>query len=412
MRPTKLTTIHLFCDIGSAFEDKKKKGISHFLEHMLFKGTRGYTSEELLYELDAKGGKINAYTTKRYTCFKMQMESIYFKEYIHLLSEITLHSLICEKKLGSIVRVVRSENESDEQNFTKNLYLAFANSAFLGSSFQDPVDSLQYHNQFSYADLKKWYAQFYQPQNLVMSIVSSIPQSTCKSILMDSSFCKNKNTSAKMPMRYNPPYQSDSPHYILKTYSGCFTTHLRVGFRIHNQYSEDKYLFQVLCQSLNNLSGRFFLKVREEYGLTYRTFSEIELEETSGFFSVQCEMNPKYLLATFTIVVQILNGLVEEGITSKELQAAQQHLHTNWVSDGEDNDALSKYNGEQLFLFSNNLLPHANLYEKYKVKKDDLNRIIHQYFLRKNFIVSIVSEKELNLLAVEKVGNGFQKISP
>jgi predicted Zn-dependent peptidase len=162
---------------------------------------------------------------------------------------------------------------------------------------------------------------------------------------------------------------------------------------------------------LNNLSGRFFLEVREKYGLTYRTFSEIELEETTGFFSVQCEMNPKYLLATFTIVIQILNGLVE-GITSKELQAAQQQLHTNWVRDGEDNDALSKYNGEQLFLFSSNMLPHANLYEKYKVKKDDLNRIIHQYFVRKNFIVSIVSEKELNLLAVEKVGNGFRKISP
>jgi predicted Zn-dependent peptidase len=406
---TSLTHIFLLCDVGSAFENKNNRGISHFIEHMVFKGNRIHSAKELYLEFDKKGVEFNAYTTKRYTCYQLSFESKYFLDCVKILSNMLFDSFLIKSEMDKERKIIKKENLIDNIDLSKQAYIQFTSHVYQNSSFEYPVDSLRFHeveNDITHTAIEGWYKTFYQPKNMIFSIVSSLTNEECLQFIKQTKFIHmfplKKEITLPVPKKI--PFSTEI-QYILEQNTSMNNTNLRIGYRIHNVYSEDKYLFDVFCQILNNVSGRFFQTLREKEGLCYRIYSEIELEEFIGYFSVQCEMENDKLMKCTTIIIEIFQNLMDSGITEEELYAAKNKLLNKQLVEETQNDTISKYNAIEILYHTKPFIPFPMKYKKryHSVTKKIINELIQKYFIPSQLIVSVLSPNKISLVQLKKI---------
>jgi len=413
---TSLTHIFLLCDVGSAFENKNNRGISHFIEHMVFKGNRIHSAKQLYLEFDKKGVEFNAYTTKRYTCYQLSFESHIFLDCIKLLSNMLFDSFLLKEEVEKERKIIKKENLIDNIDLSKQSYMQFTKHVYRNSSFEYPVDSVRFHeieNDITHKAIEGWYKTFYQPKNMIVSIVSSLSNEECLQFIKQTKFVHMYPPLKKeitLPIPKTIPFSTEI-QYIIDHNESMSNSNIRIGFRINNIYSDDKYVFDVFCQLLNNVSGRFFQRLREKEGLCYRIYSEIELEEFVGYFSVQCEMENQYVLKCVTIIVGILQDLVNSGVTEEELVAAKKKLHSKQLIEETQNDTIAKYNAlETLYETKTPFISQTSKYLKryHLVSITSMKTLIAKYFVPSQLIVSVLSPKQVSLTQLKKICNTFK----
>ena len=406
-----ISTVYLFCELGSLYENEDIRGVSHFIEHMCFKGTKKFLkSENILKAFDKSGSIFNASTFKNYTYYYIQCISQYLFDYLVVFSDILLNSTFDGKNMDKEMKIIMEENIKDDDDKEFILQNGIEQLIYQGSPLENPVDSILYHKQkYDYQKIVDIYKLFYQPNNMVLSIVSNISFQTILTKLRRTHFYTRKNNHSELLSNlklvvYKPPADQKNIVYKIQKIKNTNATYVSIAFRTCSQHSHDKYILNVLQYILGELyNSRLSDLLREENGLIYTSNVDTQYFEVIGDFTLMAITDPDKLIkingsqkpGVIPLIIGLLRELLKNGITEEELTQAKQFMKGRMVLDLSEQDTNAIYNGDRvLFYSSKQIIPYDKLFDTYykDIQIEHLNQVIHRYFKKENMCFCIVGE--------------------
>ena len=426
-----ITSIYTYCDIGSAYETDDCRGVSHFIEHMCFKGTKKIPSPQGIFsEYDNVGAFFNATTDKRYTVYTIKTRDEYSKHSIQILSDMLLNSIFNKKEFEKEERVVIEENIRANEEAAGILDDMTEEMMFKGSSYAFPVDSIDYHKniRFSYEKVIEMYRGFYLPERMILSIVSNVPFNEIVKSLETSYFAKSfkynnkqKNHNKLLLQKHNIHYSNitqNNIQYNIQTKPGISTIHLNIAFRTCNQYSHDKYVLNTLKHILGgSLGSRLSVLLREKNGLTYTSDVYTDYNEYSGQFVIYAQVDQDKIIynkpndktnkakdktnkpnGVLPLIIGLLNDLVKNGITESELTTTKKNIFGKMSIRLEDTSVQASNNGFEYLVNGGNadiITPYSQIYDRHlkDITKKQIDDIIIKYFKRSCMNVALIGGK-------------------
>ena len=408
--PSKITKTHIraFCHVGSINEPNEIRGASHFIEHMCFKGSKSFPNwSEVNTPFSQSGAHFNATTSKQYTCYTIDCLDSYVHHFLTILGDMLLHSKFDKNEYKKELNVVREEVKMQTPNsFTEYL-------AFKGTLYENWVDHEDYHKPgcLPYNAVVDYYHQYYVPNNMVLSIVSSISFETLIRYISTTPF--NIQLSRKIQ---NPPVlnlnlgnleEHHEPVCIAYPSAGD-TARIEIGVRVCDQANEhDANALNVVRNIISStMSSRMFVELREKRGLTYRSGSYMNLYESTGIFVLYAVSDVNRLIhdmsgkqknnGAIPVMFDILEDLIQNGVKDSELKMAKQNIKDTLKMESIASGDKASYNGIRLMLHNEtDILSNSEIYERHykKITKKDIKDVIQKYFAPKIYYFSITGGK-------------------
>lgn len=312
----------IWAESGSRHEPEDLCGISHFIEHMLFKGTETCSAARLAEEFDGMGGQVNAFTTKEHTCFYGRTLDTHVQHLARLLSEMYLHSRFdpadMELERGVILEEIGMYEDTPEDLVSEQLM----QQVFPGSALARPIlgckETLQ---AIDHKVIAAYCREKYCGSNTIVSLCGSFSQEDLDAI------CRifGEMEPGDRLQRDDAAYQ---PAFVLKK-KDIEQNHLIVLFPGLPLGDDDRFTLQVLNNILGaGMSSRLFQRVREQSGLCYTVYSFCSLYADVGVLGVYVALGKETEHQALRLIREELLRLCKEGITETELQRTREQLKT------------------------------------------------------------------------------------
>ena len=400
------THIRAFCHVGSINEPDNIRGASHFIEHMCFKGSQSFPSWSAVNEPFSRSGALfNAVTTKQYTCFIVDCLDHYAHPFLKILGDMMLRSKFDKKEYKLELNVVREEMKMRKpKSFIENL-------AFSGSAYANWVDHDSYHKLgcLPYKDVMDYYHQYYVPQNIVLSVVSSIPFDSIIRHISGTAFTEQIPRLSTVAPIMNHTLGALNGHcesnFIFKSSQGD-TAEVEIGIRVCDQFKTDEFhALNVLRHIISNsMSSRLFVELREKRGLTYRSGAYMTLYETAGIFVLYAISDVDRLIhdgrsshpGVIPVMFDILDDLIKSGVKESELKMAKHHIKDALKMDSIAGGDKSAYNGIRVMLHNEtDILSNKDVFDKcYKnITRGEVNEVIKKHFASRKYYFSVIGGK-------------------
>lgn len=410
-----ICSIHLYCDVGSANETDEVRGISHFLEHLLFQGTTHKSATDLFKEYDRIGTNFNAFTTKRFTCFHVKCPVENAQRVMDILTDTMKNSTLTKKHMDKEKIVIEQENRNDMTDYNYSVRNLFDSVVYKNSSYEYPVDDIHYRGKVDRKSILQWYKWFYRPSNMVLSVVSNKNIPFWKDMLHRSHFTKPIDQNIPPPihaLKSSTMYASynNKDNIVIKHNPTAVNTHLIIGFRTVNQYSDTKHIFELLAQILNGMSGRIFTLLRQDSNIVYGAKARTNEEEFTGYFSVATEFAGKHLFHVIQILLGMFEDVVKKGITGEEYDIGRSRIRGVYNMILEDSTVLTRYNGEEsLINKKNSIIPFQDRLEKVynPITLEQIHATVKEYFKPDNMVISLVSPKKIKVSDIQRLSNHY-----
>lgn len=398
-----LTSIQIFVRLGSAYEKDGVRGVSHLIEHLCFKGTKKLPMPVNVSEpFDRAGSYINAYTEKEMTTYVVKCHTQSTEISLSVLADMMFHSTFPRDEYTTEYNIVVEENARDTDDTDVFITEDMDKCLYKDTPYSYPVDSLEYHppraaRKISYDDVVKYYKTYYVPQNMIVSIVSSLSFSKIKRLLRRS--FGGAAVAAAAPITPPPLFAPTSgDDFSVRLYKkNLEATVVCLGFRICPTTHIDKYILNLLKFILIGSSrSRFYAILRDKYGLTYKTSVETTYYATAGDMTIYTQTNPQNLSRLLKEMVEILCDIKKYGVSTDELKTAKGYLKGLLTRHLENNDYLAEHNGKELFY--GGTAQDVSYIDKYKtyyepIRAGDIQRAAQQYLRRENGCVAICGAK-------------------
>jgi predicted Zn-dependent peptidase len=330
---------------GSRDEPDELSGASHFLEHLLFKGTPTRSASSIAESLDEVGGDCNAFTTKEYTTFYIRLLAEHLPLGLDILSEIMWAPALRAADVDAERTVILDEilMHADEP-------ADLAAEQWQSSLFPDHGlgrDTLGTASTVAGLDapaIRRFFEHHYRPANMVVSVAGDC---THDAVARDLERRFAGQPGGATPERRAPGTDVRSLHVVRRPTEQA---HVVYGVRSVSRFDERRWALAVLNHVLGGgLSSRLFQKIREERGLAYSVWSERAAYQDTGSLAVVLGTSPDHVDEVLRIVTGELDLLAERGITDRELAVAKGNLRAEMLLSGEDSGArMSRIGGAML----------------------------------------------------------------
>ena len=423
----KITSINVFCDIGSIHEPINCKGAAHFIEHMCFKGTEKIpTAKDIYVEYDKMGAAFNASTEKQHTNYTAKCMDQYSGNCIHILSDMLLNSRFQKREFVKEEKVVIEENIRNSDIPYDIATTILDSMLYSGSSYAEPVDDIKFHTKrFDYDSIVDIYQDFYQPSRMVLSIVTNVSFDEILNQVKHSFFVKNVDRPTcrsieKYTVNSSVPLQREI-RYKFEIKPNLNTVQLLLGFRVCNQFHRDKYALNLLKAILSGSMGsRMSMILREDNGLTYSSSVYTTYFKHSGDFTIFAEMDKtkilkneignKAHLGVLPLLIQMLNDLLAHGVTEDEVKLAKVNFRGKKMFSMENNMNQSSHNGLELLRYSSTrkMVSMNKIYDVFykDITKKDIHEVARTYLKKENMNVCMLGSSLPSLRMVkETVGS-------
>ena len=325
MPQVRSASVGIFADVGSAAEPSPRRGISHLLEHMLFKGTARRSARAIAEEMDAVGGNINAATDKESTMFYAHVVDRHLPLALDVLADMFLHSLLDETDLRKEREVVLEEIHMYDDSPDDVLGDLFAQTLWRGANLGDPtigfaatVAAIERH------ELLAWQRDRYAPSTVLVAAAGNVEHDELVAAVA-AAFAEFSGTATSPPPE-RPDFVSDVAVKVDDTEQA----YVLLGTPGLGMRDERRYALSVLDTILGGgASSRLFQAVREERGLAYEISSFQHSYREAGLFGISFGASPDRFQTALDVVVEELDRLLDEGIRPDELARACEHLKGN-----------------------------------------------------------------------------------
>ena len=342
-KDTRLASINIGVNIGSLYEDEKELGMSHFVEHMLFKGTKNRSNEQLNRELEFLGGDYNAYTDYISTVYSITCLDEEFEKGIELLSDMVLNSSFDEKEMKKEKGVVLSEIKSDKDDIEDLSISRTHEYAFDKSALRNSIAGTEEHVKgFKRKQVYDFYKKYYTPDNCVIVTVSAFSHEQMQKIITDL-FGKWEGKSHKKAKII----KEENKDIVKTTYKSQIeqgtVTYL---YAFKEVCEKDKLPLKILSYKLAESSNSIlFRELREERGLAYDVYSQMDLDENVNTMNIFTSVREESIDEVIEVIDKAILDIKNKDINfDEDMLCMMKKTHkTGVVSTLEDCSSLCSY---------------------------------------------------------------------
>jgi len=349
MKDNPTVTVLVLVEAGSKYETKDVNGISHFLEHMCFKGTvRRPKAIDISKELDALGSQYNAFTAQEYTGYYAKSDARHFKQILDIVSDVYLNSTFPEAEMQKEKGVIIEEI---------NMYQDMPN-----RHVQDLLMELLYGNQpagwnvagekenivaMKRDDFVKYKGEHYLPEATVMVVAGRVSE---KEVLVEVKKIFGKVSRGKKKSKLKVKESQKKPEILIK-FKKTDQTHFVLGVRSYDFFAKKSPALSVLGGILGGgMSSRLFQKLREEMGVGYYVRAYNDAYTDHGFFQISAGVDNKRIFEVIQVVLEECKNLATAEISEEELNKVKECLIGNMKLTLEASDDIANFYGGQELL--------------------------------------------------------------
>jgi predicted Zn-dependent peptidase len=378
----------IIASVGSGHETDDIAGISHFVEHMAFKGTNKRSAFQIASELDAVGGKMNAFTSKELTCYYAVVLDKHLNVAADVLTDIYLNSVHDPKEMELEKGVIVEEIKMYEDTPDELVHDLFTEVIYHGHSLGRPtIGSEKTVRAINRQDMKAYMDKFYTPENTIISIAGNISH--------EDALRQVEPFFSKMPIKHKT--MALSVPSIIKgsklKHKKTEQVHLCLGTSGPSQNDEDRYAFSILDTIVgSSMSSRLFQEVREKRGLAYSIYSYNAALRDTGLFIVYAGTSKETYKQVIDLVLAEFNKVKKEGLTKEEISRAKEHTKGSLVLGLESTSSRMNWLAKSEFYYGR-ILTIDEIFDKIdKVSSDDIIAVANKYIKEKDLTLTVIGD--------------------
>lgn len=392
-----IVTIDTWIKTGSINEDDSNSGISHFLEHLFFKGTETHPTGDFDKILESKGAITNAATSKDFTHYYITISSKYFDKALELHADMLLHPQVPRKEMEKERKVVLEEIAKDANSPVNICYENLNNLLYTTHPYKRKViGSAKVVENVSREEILNYYKQHYAPSNMTTIIIGDVdPQHALAEIKKD----------------FNKPYQKiNNPKYKKEkmlssqkrnvSYMPTQTGYMMIGFRDADISSNDTYALDVLATILGNgRSSRLYQSLKEQKQLVNSISAGNSTMKDDGIFIINANFLPHNAQKVENAIFTEISKIKGFGVSDADLKIAKKIIESDTYYSRESVSNIAQELGYVITLTGNSDYYNSYLNKINKVTANDIKRVANKYLTKNNSAISIILPERKDCIA-------------
>jgi len=384
----KSVSLGIWIDTGSRNESSSTNGISHFIEHMMFKGTKQRSYKQIANSIESIGGFMNAFTTKEHTCYYVRVLDEFVERAVDVLSDMVQNSTFPEKEIAKEKTVVLEEIKQSEDDPDDQVHEYFEKYLFgnhpLGMQI---IGTEQTVSSFTKDELLSYVGNFYHTGNIIVSAAGNIRHADLMR-LVEKYFTGNKTrhrASKELSAPKKKKYFQEFPKPIQQAHV-CTGT---IAFSVHDALRYPAMLMNTLLG--DGMSSRLFQQIREKHGLAYSVYSFMSLMKDTGAFGVYIGTDKNSVTKALDLSYAELEKLTSKEISKNELHRVKAQLKGNMMLSLEStsNRMMRLGSGE---LYFKEYTPLDSIITSIDaVTSEDIQKVARRLFTLSHFTTVILS---------------------
>lgn len=374
---------------GSRNENEENNGISHFIEHMLFKGTENRKAKDIADEMDAIGGQVNAYTSKEHTCYYTRTLDTHFDIAIDVLADIFFNSLFDDEEIQKERKVIIEEINMYEDTPDDLVYDNLQYNIWKNNPLRLPVlgtvDSI---SSFKHDTFKNYFKNNYRTDNTVIAVAGSFD--TSEIIKTIEKYFGNWNSQNDIVNNIIKPEYNIS---IIKKDKDIEQIHMCMAFPSIPLGSDESYTLSAMNAVLGGgMSSRLFQRIREQNGLAYSVYSYNSSYVDTGALNIYAALNPSQLNDVINLIFDELDNFKNNDIV--ELEKTKEQIKSNLLLSLESTASRMSNIGRPQVLLNRILTPDELITKIDNITHDKMKDLINKIFDFDKASISVVGRVE------------------
>ncbi|RPI77933.1 MAG: insulinase family protein [Desulfobacteraceae bacterium] len=387
-------SLGIWVDVGSRDESEEENGISHFIEHMSFKGTRKRNGLDIAKELDAIGGLSNAFTGKEYTCFHSKVLYKHFEILADILSDLFLDSLFDPLEMDRERQVILQEVKMVEDTPDEYIHDLFQEQFFKGHPLsrsvlghERTIAAIQRETILTHIE------NFYRPEKIVIAAAGQVDHRTLVGYFQP--LFEGLSSNHRPAERQRPQTRQGLVAY----YKDLEQAHICLGGRAPFLASESRFA-AAICNTIlgGNMSSRLFQEIREKRGLAYNVYSFLSAHIDAGMLGIYVGIDPAKANEALEIIQREVIKIKQGAITPEELAAAKNYLIGSILLGSESTDSRMMRITKNEFVFGRYMGYDEIVESLEKATLDEVVAVAHDTFQKEGIsLVTLGAIKDRDL---------------
>ncbi len=386
MLHTRSVSMGVWVNVGARDETLDESGLSHFIEHMIFKGTRKRTAFQIAKEFDAIGGHTNAFTTMENTCYHAKVMDTHTETMVDILSDIFLNSIFDSQEIERERPVILQEIGMVEDSPDEYVHVLSSRNFWgdnpLGRSILGNPENII---RFNSNTIKSFFQRLYQPNRIIISVAGNIDHRRIIDLIGPT--FESIQSGNSFPNRIAPEGRTlvDVNYRKLEQVHICLSTKgLSIG-------DPRRYAFSLLNTILGgNMSSRLFQEIREKRGLAYAVYSFISSHVDTGMFGVYLGVDPKRAHETTELILSEIRKLKNEKVDSSELKGAKEYTKGSLMIAAESNDNQMVRTAQNEIHFGRDIALQEVLDNIERVTREEILHLANDIFQKEQMVLTML----------------------
>ena len=386
-------TTGIWVKAGCVDEDDSCRGISHFIEHMMFKGTGKRSARQIASDADALGAQMNAFTSKESTCYYIKSLTSNVDKACEILIDMMTDSLFAPEEMAKEKQVVKEEikmvEDTPEDDVQDMLYEVLFRGEPLSSSILGTPESL---DRITHDDIKNYIAREYTLDHIVVSVAGNFDADAICSQFENSLSCMTAEKAEK-----KAPSAVYVPSFKTKV-KDIEQSHICLGTRALPFGHEDVYALTILNNIMGgSMSSRLFQHIREEKGMAYTVYSYTSAYDRSGLYAISAGVAHDKVEATVHAICEELEKLAAGGVTEEELKISKEQTKGSYIFSLENTGSRMVSNGKYALNRNSVRTPEEVIRAVDAVDQDDIRRVAALITDIGSYSGTLVGKRDLDL---------------
>ncbi|MCC3381299.1 M16 family metallopeptidase [Paenibacillus farraposensis] len=373
---------------GSRNETPNNSGISHFIEHMLFKGTERFSAKEIAEQFDAIGGNVNAFTSKEYTCYYAKVLDEHLPIAVDVLSDMFFHSKLERDELAREKNVILEEISMYEDTPDDMVHDLVSQAAYGEHPLAYPILGTEGHLlAMDSSHLSQYMKEHYTIDNTVISVAGNVDERLIELLERHFGHFDNHGTDSPLTM---PAFNGELLYYEKATEQNHICLSLP-GFATGDDL---QYAMVLLNNAIGGgMSSRLFQEVREKRGLAYSVYSYHSSHADSGLFTIYAGTAPKQTKEVLDLTLELLRDVAIHGLDANELHKGKEQLKGSLILSLEGTGSRMNRLGKNELMLGQHYTLDQMIEHIERVTSDDVNQVLDRMFSQP-FALSMVGASD------------------
>lgn len=392
-------SIGIWVNVGSNNENEETNGLSHFIEHMLFKGTKNRKANEIAEDIDNLGGQLNAFTSKECTCFYVKVLDENIKDALDILSDMFFNSLFLQEEIEKEISVVIEEIKMYEDSPEDIVHDKLSEIIFDGSPMAYNILGTENNlKTFNNEKVINYMEENYSPSNTVIAIAGSFDEQELINLIEE----KFKNWENKEVNHIHK--EVDYQRQVVGINKDLEQLHVCIGNKTFGRHDKNYHSLLVLNNLFGGtMSSRIFQEVREKKGLVYSIYSFVSNYKNTGIFNIYAGMSYEQIEDAFRTILEEMINIKNGNLTEEEFTRAKQQIKGNYILGLESTSSRMSAIGRRELLYNEILYPEEVIEGINKVKIEDVLEVAKDLFNIDNLSITFTGNLNKHSYIEEKI---------